>query len=1142
MVVSMRKMSAGAGYKYLLKTVVAGDGDRSPSTPLTRYYAETGTPPGRWMGSGVRDLGLEVGAEVTEAQLALLLGHGRHPVTGDKLGRAYPVYKKDPDDPTKKPRTAVAGFDYTFSMPKSASVLWAVADAGTQAIIADAHHAAVRDVVDFMERELAATRMGAGTPDGAVAQVETRGLIAAAYDHWDSRAGDPHLHTHVVISNKVLTARDHKWRSLDSHAMYAWGVSASELHQAVLADHLTRALGVEWEPRSRGRDRNPDWAITSVPQSLSRLFSQRSADIDLAADEIIQKYVEQHGHRPRGRVLNKIRDRASLATRPPKHVHSLAELTEGWRARATAHLGIDATRWASNVAVNPPARLLRADDVGLDVVSDVASLVLIAVGEKRSTWRRPNLYAEAARQTMGWRFATATDREAITGMVVDAAEHASLRLTPPELASVPASFTRTDGTSVFRPKHSIVYSSEQLLAAEDRLLERADARSAPTVKIEYVDAITAQPVIGQHLTSEQAQALATIATDARQLDLLVGPAGAGKTTAMRALRNVWTAQHGRHSVVGLAPSATAAQVLAEDLGIECENTAKWLYERSHGRAAFTKDQLVIIDEATLAGTLTLDRITDHAAKTGAKVLFVGDWAQLQSVEAGGAFAMLVDARDDVPELVDIHRFTHEWEKATSLALRHGEPGVVDAYLSHDRIREGAHEDLLDDAYAAWQADAAAGRSSVLIADSTHAVNDLNTRARTERVLRGEVGAGRSVALVEGTHASVGDLVITRRNDRRLRTLRHGWVRNGDRWSVRDVRTDGSLVVRRQGAKFGAAIVLPAAYVAEHVDLGYAVTTHRAQGLTVDTAHVVAAETTTRENLYVAMTRGRESNIAYVALDDADESHGRIPGEDVNARDVLLKILANTGAEPSAHQAIRAEQETWSSIAQLAAEYETIVAAAQHDRWATLTRASGLSPEQAEAAISSDAFGPLAAELRRAEAIGHQVERLLPTVVARHGLDADDVAAVLRHRVALAANQPRGRRAPSTSLIVGLIPEALGPMAPDMRHALDERRDLIEQRARDLAHEALRTKAPWVRRLGEPPVDRRDRAHWDQAVVTLAAYRDRYAVSSSTPLGDLGTTDVQRLDRARAKLAQARLQGAWNARASRHGVERRSIGM
>lgn len=125
--------------------------------------------------------------------------------------------------------------------------------------------------------------------------------------------------------------------------------------------------------------------------------------------------------------------------------------------------------------------------------------------------------------------------------------------------------------------------------------------------------------------------------------------------------------------LGLAPSAAAAQVLADDLGIACENTAKWLYEHEVGGSRFQRSQLVIIDEATLAGTFSLDRITAHAAEAGAKVLLVGDWAQLQSVEAGGAFAMLADARGDAPELVDIHRFTHEWEKGASLDLRYGHP-------------------------------------------------------------------------------------------------------------------------------------------------------------------------------------------------------------------------------------------------------------------------------------------------------------------------------------------------------------------------------------------------------------------------------------------------------------------------------------
>ena len=387
------------------------------------------------------------------------------------------------------------------------------------------------------------------------------------------------------------------------------------------------------------------------------------------------------------------------------------------------------------------------------------------------------------------------------------------------------------------------------------------------------------------------------------------------------------------------------------------------------------------------------------------------------------------------------------------------------------------------------------------------------------MVNGEVGTDRAVALVEGTSASVGDLVITRRNDRRLRTLRSGWVRNGDRWTVTDVRTDGSLVVRRQGRKYGGAIVLPAMYVVEHVDLGYAVSAHRAQGITVDTAHVVAADRTTRENLYVSMTRGRESNIVYIALDAANESHGRVPGEETTAREVLYGILQRSGAELSAHQAITGEQETWGSIAQLAAEYETIAAAAQHDRWATLVRSSGLTPEQTAAVIESHAFGPLAAELRRAEANGHDVERLLPAAVARYGLgDAEDIAAVLRHRIALATRKSYGQRAPKPRLIVGLIPEALGPMAPDMRHALDERRDLIEQRARALAGEAMRTKAPWVRRLSEQPVDRRDRARWENGVQTVAAYRDRYGITSVKPLGGAPNTDAQRVDVARAAAA------------------------
>lgn len=278
MTVSMRVMSAGDGYKYLLRTIAAVD----------EVLLGEGTPPGNWMGSALPGLGDgQIGAadQVSEAQLQLLIGMGRDPITGKPLGRAFPRYvsvadriservkgldaglgmgeraeevvRIEAEETERGNRRAVAGFDYTFSVPKSVSVLWGVADAGTQALIAQAHHEAVTEVLEFMEREVAATRTGYTAADGAVAQVDVTGLVATAFDHYDSRSSDPQLHKHVVVSNKVQTALDGRWRSLDGRPMHATVVALSEHYNAVLADRLTGMLGLGWEARDRGWDRNP---------------------------------------------------------------------------------------------------------------------------------------------------------------------------------------------------------------------------------------------------------------------------------------------------------------------------------------------------------------------------------------------------------------------------------------------------------------------------------------------------------------------------------------------------------------------------------------------------------------------------------------------------------------------------------------------------------------------------------------------------------------------------------------------------------------------------------------------------------------------------------------------------------------------
>lgn len=599
---------------------------------------------------------------------------------------------------------------------------------------------------------------------------------------------------------------------------------------------------------------------------------------------------------------------------------------------------------------------------------------------------------------------------------------------------------------------------------------------------------------------------------------------------MSALKRAWEQQHGPGSVVGLAPSENAAQVLGEELGIETENTARWWQMHLLHGTTFDKDQLVILDEASLAGTGSLDRITGLAEQVGAKVLLVGDWSQLQAVDAGGAFGMLVHDRDDAAELTDVHRFTQAWEKANSLALRHGRTPAIDTLIEHDRVRGGEQDAMVDAAYTAWRHDVQAGRASILVAETRDTVTQLNERARADLILDGTITPGREVTLHDGTQVSKGDRVITRENDRRLRSKNgKNWVRNGDRWTITAVAGDGSITVRPAGRRFGGSLVLPAAYVAEQVELGYAITGHRAQGVTVDTSHVLVTATTTRENFYVAMTRGRHGNYAYVATDTTDDAHvAPHPSEnpDATARSVLYGVLQHVGAELSAHETITAEEERWGSIAQLAAEYETIAQAGQHDRWVTLLQASGLTEGQVDLVLGSDAYGALSAELRRAEANHHDLDDVFPRLVGARGFaDADDIASVLHHRLARATARPAGsgRTRRSPRLIAGLIPYASGVTDPEMHHALTEREELIEHRASAVLDRDLDEGEPWTAALGNKPADARVAQRWRQAGRVVAAYRDRYQITDDTPLGRDAGSDAQKLDAARANAALTRAQ-------------------
>jgi conjugative relaxase-like TrwC/TraI family protein len=1102
-----------------MESVAAGDGAADRSSPLTRYYAESGTPPGRFLGAGLGDLdggrGVEPGTQVTEEHLRLMLVALADPVSGEPVGGA-----------PKAPKGAapVAGFDLCFSPPKSVSVAWALADPETKAIIYDCHLGAIDYVIAYAEREVFHSRSG----KNGIVEEDVTGVVAAAFTHWTSRADDPQLHDHVVVWNRAKSVTDGRWRTLDSKAIFKQMTTLSEVHQGVLSDLLTARLGVGWEARRRRHSAKPRYEIMGVPETLMAEFSQRSEQIAGHTAKLREEFVAA-----RGRAATPVEDMrlhqvATIATRPDKAKHSLAILTGQWRDRAGEHISPDEqVAFVAALTDRNDLPLLRSADLGDPILNDAADAVVMTVAERHSTYGRHNLLAEAHRVLHGVRFASPDDRVAVAERITEFAVANSLRLTPPELCHVPEHFRRADGSSRLRPRTHVVYTTTAILEAEARLLEAARQVSGPRAG-DLVAAVTAAgdvPGRAHELSVDQKLAVEKIVHSGRVVDVLVGPAGTGKTTAMAGLRAVWEEAHGPGSVIGLAPSAAAAQALSDELGIETENTAKWLtdwrrvpelvavrkslevnlFRHPHpnspgaarlrsklrtvdealARSRLRAGQLVIVDEASLASTFVLDELVSAARQVGAKLLLAGDWAQLGSIDAGGAFSLLVKDRGDlIAQLTDVRRFMADWERDASLALRLGDDAVIDAYDGHGRIAGGDRTEMIAAIYNAWRADIDAGKSSLMIGADAGTVAELNRLARADRVAAGAV-SDDGVRIADGQIAGVGDEVFTRQNDRRL-AAGSSWVKNGDRWIVRGADADGTMAVRSVSG--GTEVTLPASYVVQHVELAYATTAFRAQGRTVDTAHAMVSPTTTREVLYVSATRGRESNRLYVDVaydpDPATGHDGAVVPQ--TARDVLTSVLANEGRELSAHEMLARVQRQSDDIATLAAEYEAIARVAQQERWDALLDRCGLGPRRAEELKRSDAYGPLIATLRRAEACRLDVESGLRDLVTERTLvGVDDVAAVLRHRVEIWIGAAGSKGASSADMIAGLIPRAVGVTDPDLARALLEREKAMERLAGEPDATPQARRQPSTPRI-DPPTPADYCAHrvdfdWDPAL-------------------------------------------------------------
>jgi ATP-dependent exoDNAse (exonuclease V) alpha subunit len=392
----------------------------------------------------------------------------------------------------------------------------------------------------------------------------------------------------------------------------------------------------------------------------------------------------------------------------------------------------------------------------------------------------------------------------------------------------PEMLRRVDGSSVYTVPGADLYTSQRILDAEARLVAAAGRRGGASVEQAAVDlALLEMAANGTALDAGQAAVVRQLCTSGARLQLAIAPAGAGKTTAMRALALAWTEDGGQ--VLGLAPSAAAAAVLAEQTGIGSDTLAKLTWSLQHGElpewaAAVGPSTLVIIDEAGMADTLTLDTAVQFAINRGASVRLIGDDQQLAAIGAGGVLRDIQHTHGAL-RLTELHRFTNPAEAHATLALRDGDPNSLDFYLNQGRVHVGDLATTTADAFTAWAADRAAGLDAIMLAPTRELVAELNRRARNHR-LNGNV-PNAVVRLADGNQASVGDVIITRSNDRRLRLTATDWVKNGDRWTITGIGRNGDLTVRHNRSRL--SVRLPADYVQHSTGLGYASTIHAAQG-------------------------------------------------------------------------------------------------------------------------------------------------------------------------------------------------------------------------------------------------------------------------------------------------------------------------
>ncbi len=705
-------------------------------------------------------------------------------------------------------------------------------------------------------------------------------------------------------------------------------------------------------------------------------------------------------------------------------------------------------------------------------------------------------------------------------------------LEAPEPAEAPRSLLRADGRSVYQRHGGVRFATHAQMTMEQRMLALARASGAPRLDraqaartlgadLAQLDAALAGRAQDAHgtrtqtgLRTDQAAAALSVLADGWRVSVINAPAGSGKTWVLAAVGQAWVAA-GLGRVIGITPSQSARNTLAAGVPVSY-NAAQFLghlpgQRGARGPVQLRPGDLILMDEASMVSNPDLADVISQAADSGAKVILAGDTQQLQAVENGGGLSLLAGALGFV-QLAEPVRFRAAWEQAASLRLRAGDTTVLAEYDQHARIRGGDPEQMMDAAAAAYLALTTDG-TDVLLMAADHALRrELSRRIRDDLIRLGVVAAGPAVRIADGTQASPGDLIICTRNDHTVQTGEsERTLANGDLLRIEQV-TPGGLVVRRAldadpgtGQRRWTERNFSYSHFSD-AELGYAVTDHAAQGRTVTAGLAVIGGTEDRQHTYVALSRGTDTNMAYVFTVSpklADPMPGPRPAPELARYDritaehtlpaasaaetrdalaVLSGVLDRNGQQLSALQTRQQALADADHLAILHAIWTDQISQAREQHYRDLL-AAHLPPEHRREPGHQARW--LWRTLRAAELAGLDPGDVLAAAISERDLvGARELAAVIDARIRYRTGALIPAPAGSWSSQVPAITDAA------RRAYVTEIAALMDARQHRIGEYAAEHSLPWaVTALGPVPDDPQHRAEWQERAASIGGWRE-----------------------------------------------------